>query len=155
MSNWSDPDAWARMCSREACVICRRGRPDGVVLELGASYVTASEDAPLKGTCCVVLKRHAVELHDLTEAEGAAYMSDLRRVSEAAKAVTAAVKLNYEIHGNTIPHLHTHIYPRHAGDPFENACIDPRRETAPVYGPGEFPDFVARLKATLAFAPGT
>jgi diadenosine tetraphosphate (Ap4A) HIT family hydrolase len=22
------------------------------------------------------------------------------------------VKLNYEIHGNTIPHLHMHLYPR-------------------------------------------
>jgi len=123
-----------------------------VIAELEASYVTTTEDAPLKGYCCVVLRRHAVELHDLTEAEGAAYMRDLRRTSRATQAVTGAGKLNYEIHGNTIPHLHTHIYPRFAGDPFENRPIDPRRAIAQVYASGEFRAFVARLQAALAIA---
>jgi diadenosine tetraphosphate (Ap4A) HIT family hydrolase len=123
-----------------------------VVAELGASYLTAEEGVPLRGTCCVVLKRHAVELHDLSEAEGAAYMSDLRRVSAAVQAVTGAVKLNYEIHGNTIPHLHTHIYPRHRGDPFEGTSIDGRRIVSPVYAAGEFDEFVTRLRAKLGAA---
>jgi diadenosine tetraphosphate (Ap4A) HIT family hydrolase len=35
--------------------------------------------------------------------------------------------MNYEIHGNTIPHLHMHLYPRYSGDPFEGEPIDPRR----------------------------
>lgn len=152
MSKWSDPGAWARMCSGETCVICRQGRPAGVIAELEGSFVTVGVDAPLKGCCCLVLKRHAVELHDLTEAEGAAYMRDLQRVSMAVKAVTRAVKLNYEIHGNTIPHLHTHVYPRHVGDPFENRPIDPRTVTKPVYGPGEFEEFVERLQRALATA---
>lgn len=141
------------MCRGDDCVICRRGRPLDVIVELGVSYLTAGERVPLKGTCCVVLKRHAVELHDLSEAEGAAFTQDLRLVSRALQAVTGALKLNWEIHGNTIPHLHAHVYPRYRGDPFENTCIDPRRETAPAYGPGEFPDFVARLKAAFDEAP--
>ena len=138
------------MCRGGDCVICRRGRPLDIIVELGVSYLTAGEDVPLKGTCCVVLKRHAVDLHDLNEAEGFAYMNDLRRVSAPVKAVTGAIKLNYEIHGNTIPHLHTHIYPRDAGDPFENGPIDWRAPRVPVYGPGEFREFVARLEAALA-----
>lgn len=149
MSRWADPD-WAGMCSGEQCVICIRGHPEGIVAQLEASYVTTEEHVPLQGTCCVVLKRHAVELHDLSEAEGAAYMNDLRRVSAALQAVTGAVKLNYEIHGNTIPHLHTHIYPRYRGDAFENRPIDPRLRGTPVYGTYEFADFVSRLKAALA-----
>ncbi|HEY1919062.1 MAG TPA: hypothetical protein VGH27_26110 [Streptosporangiaceae bacterium] len=28
----------------------------------------------------------------------------------------APAKMNYEIHGNTIPHLHMHLFPRMAGD---------------------------------------
>ena len=32
-------------------------------------------------------------------------------------------KMNYEIHGNTIPHLHMDLYPRYAGDPYEGLPI--------------------------------
>ena len=35
-------------------------------------------------------------------------------------------KMNYEIHGNTIPHLHMHLYPRFAGDPYEAGPITNR-----------------------------
>ena len=30
--------------------------------------------------------------------------------------VLKSAKMNYEIHGNTVPHLHMHIYPRMPGD---------------------------------------
>ena len=70
-------------------------------------------DAPLRLPC--VPGGHVVELHDLTEPEGAAFMRDARRLSAAVQAVTAAVKLSYEVHGNTIPHLQMHFYPRYPG----------------------------------------
>jgi diadenosine tetraphosphate (Ap4A) HIT family hydrolase len=35
------------------------------------------------------------------------------------------VKVNYEIHGNTIPHLHLHLFPRFAGDPYMGGPIRP------------------------------
>jgi len=44
-----------------------------------------------------------------------------------AKALSLGLhpkKLNYEIHGNTIPHLHMHLFPRFDGDPFEGRPID-------------------------------
>ncbi|MGH8732345.1 MAG: HIT family protein, partial [Burkholderiales bacterium] len=53
-------------------------------------------------------------------------MRDVRRVAAALRNVTNCVKLNYEIHGNTIPHLHVHLYPRYRGDPFEGGPIDTR-----------------------------
>ena len=40
------------------------------------------------------------------------------------------MKLNYEIHGNTIPYLHLHLFPRTAGDRFEGRPID-GRESVP------------------------
>ena len=37
---------------------------------------------------------------------------------------SGATKMNYEVHGNTIPHLHMHFFPRYAGDPFETRLAD-------------------------------
>lgn len=34
--------------------------------------------------------------------------------------------MNYEIHGNTVPHLHLHLFPRFDGDPFVGRPIDAR-----------------------------
>ena len=107
------------------------------------------ENAPLRGYACLVFRRHAVELHDLTEGEGAAFMRDIRRCSGAVKRVTGAAKLNYEVHGNTIEHLHMHFYPRYPGDPFQGRPIDPKAVTKPVYEAGEIAGFRTRLRQAL------
>ncbi len=153
MSRWRDPAAWAGLVGGAACPICRGGAPGDVVAELEASWVTAGEDAPMPGYACLVFRpRHAVELHDLDDAEGAAFMRDARRLSAAVQSATGAVKLNYEVHGNTLPHLHLHVFPRYPGDPFEGGPVDPRAVAGPVYGPGEFAGFRRRLAAALGAA---
>ncbi len=126
MSKWIDPAEWARLVSRDGCPICRAGRPTHVIAELETSWVTMGEEgAPLPGSCALFFRRHVVELHDLTPEEGAAHMRDIQRLSRAVQTVTGAVKMNYEIHGNTLPHLHLHLYPRSADDPFVGGPIDP------------------------------
>lgn len=135
-----------------ACVICRQRAPKDLLVELEASWVTVNEDAPMRGYACLVFRRHAVELHDLTETEGAAFMRDIRRLSAALQKVTDAAKLNYEVHGNTVPHLHMHFYPRYPGDAFEGGPIDPRAARRPVYAPGEFAVIRARLREALVEA---
>jgi diadenosine tetraphosphate (Ap4A) HIT family hydrolase len=120
-----------------------------MVSELESSWITAGADSPVVGYACLVFKRHAVEFHDLTLLEGAAYMRDIQALSAAVARVTNAVKINYEVHGNSIPHLHMHFFPRYRGDAFENRPIDPRAVTHPVYGPGQLEDFRGRLAAAL------
>jgi diadenosine tetraphosphate (Ap4A) HIT family hydrolase len=96
------------------------------------------EAAPVRGYACLVLRTHAVELHDLPEAAASAFMRDARRVARAVVAATGAVKLNYEIHGNSLPHLHMHFFPRYRGDCFEGQPVNPRLVVQPVYAAGEF-----------------
>ena len=135
--------------SSDRCVICQRVIPDDVLAELDSSWVTMGENAPLRGYACLVFRRHAVELHDLSEDEGAAFMRDIQRLSDALKRVTGAAKLNYEVHGNTIEHLHMHFYPRYPGDVFEGRPIDPRTVAKTVYGAGEIAEFRSRLRLAL------
>jgi diadenosine tetraphosphate (Ap4A) HIT family hydrolase len=154
MSRWRDPDAWVALLRGDDCPICQRDARADAVAELEASWVMMGEDAPIRGYVWLAFRRHAIELHDLSEAEGAAFMRDVQRVSRAVAAVTGAVKLNYEVHGNTVPHLHMHIFPRYVGDRFEGGPINPRAVTAPVYAPGEFVAMRRKLLKALAADAG-
>lgn len=128
---------------------------DTAVADLEVSRLMMSSEAPMRGYAWLAFRRHAIELHELTEDEGAALMRDLQRASSAIAAATEAVKLNHEIHGNTVPHLHVHIFPRFVGDPFEGKPIDPRSVRGPVYGPGEFEQLRDRVVDMLSRGKGS
>ncbi len=126
-------------------MICRNGRPLDVIAELATTWVTAPPSAPLPGYVCVVAKRHVAEPFELDEAESAASWSESMAVAAALSELIEPSKMNYEIHGNTIPHLHLHLFPRFAGDPFEGGPID-GSSTAFRRSPGE----IARLTVAIA-----
>jgi len=52
-----------------------------------------------------------------------AFWRESRAVARALSSLLQPGKMNYEIHGNSIPHLHLHLYPRFPGDPFEGRPI--------------------------------
>ena len=104
----------------------------------------------MRGYCCLVLKRHAVELYELGADEAYALMSDLQRAGKAIQDITGAVKMNYEIHGNTLPHLHVQLLPRYKGDPFEDGPIDTRLIRESPFGEGEFESFRRTLQLRLS-----
>ena len=151
MALWNDFDRWSALCSGEACPICQRNGPLDIVAKLETSWVTMGELAPVRGYVCLVSQTHVVDLHDLSDAAAAAFMRDARKTSMALASVTGAVKMNYEIHGNSIPHLHMHFFPRYRGDRFEGQPIDPRSVVQPAYAPGEF----GRIRDALVRALGS
>jgi diadenosine tetraphosphate (Ap4A) HIT family hydrolase len=154
MSKWTDPAVWARLLSGEDCPICRNGGPTNLIAELEVSSLTMGDGpATLPGTAALFFRRHAVELHDLSPDEGAAFMRDVQRVSRALMDATGAVKMNCEVHGNTIPHLHMHFFPRYAGDPFENAPINPRLPP-PVDNAARTTEIKRHVIQALGDAPG-
>lgn len=107
------------------CPICDRGEPLNVITELDGVWVTAAEMAPLPGYVCVVAKWHAEEPYELPREQHLRFWEEALHVAEAVAAAIRPKKMNYEIHGNTIPHLHMHLFPRFDGDPFEGRPIDP------------------------------
>ena len=151
MSKWTNPEEWARLVRPEGCPICIRGKPTHVIAELEASWVTMGDEAPpLPGTCALFFRRHAVELHELHAEEAVAFMRDIQLLSEALQAITGAVKMNYEVHGNTIPHLHMHFFPRYPRDPFEGGPINPRAVRGKEHPTAEHQEIRQRLTDTLA-----
>ena len=150
MPAWHDEPRWNGLLNGEACPICLQGKPWGIVAELESAYVTVDAATKVRGYCCLVLKRHAVEIHDLSEEEGAALMRDVRRVSRLVQGITGSVKINWQIHGNTIPHLHVHVVPRYRGDELEGAGKGLGNLMGEPYTDREFSQFAQELQDALS-----
>jgi diadenosine tetraphosphate (Ap4A) HIT family hydrolase len=119
---WNDdPAAWRRLSSEQGCPICRRlasGDASNVIAATAAVLVTAGPEVTLPGYACVTSRRHVVEPFDLSQSEQSAFFLDAMSVARASARAMTPTKMNYEIHGNTIPHLHMHLFPRQADDPY-------------------------------------
>jgi diadenosine tetraphosphate (Ap4A) HIT family hydrolase len=61
--------------------------------------------------------RHVAEPTELNDEEAHGYWRDLLIVGRTLEDVLRPVKTNYNVLGNAVPHLHTHIVPRYADDP--------------------------------------
>ena len=134
-----------------ACPICQAGIAADVIAALEHTWVTAPTVAPLPGYVCVVSRSHVREPYQLPEPQRLGFWRDLDHVAAVVDAALRPSKLNYEIHGNTIPHLHAHLFPRSRNDPFQGRPIDPR-ETRPRR-PGELEQLREAL-APLTCPPG-
>ena len=66
---------------------------------------------------------HVAEPTDLDDEQAAGYWLEVLRVGRALEAVYRPRKMNYETLGNSVPHLHTHLLPRPAGDAFPNGPL--------------------------------
>ena len=105
------------------CVLCDEGRPEATAHavrffagEVCDAYLVRADIQ--RGLSIVVWRgRHVVEPTELSDAEAATYGREVLRVGRALEAVLQPVKLNYDVLGNSVPHLHTHIVPRYADDP--------------------------------------
>ena len=150
MPVWSNDEEWQGLVDGSRCPICLRGVPLAVIAPMTASWLTMPERGPMAGYLCVVSRVHAVELHDLEVPQAEAFIRDVRMASKALAVATQAVKVNYEIHGNTLPHLHMHLYPRHRGDRFEGRTIDPKAVPQPVYEAGHYEAMRERILLALS-----
>jgi diadenosine tetraphosphate (Ap4A) HIT family hydrolase len=103
-----------------ACVMCEKyGRGGGPlhIADLELSRVFLHEDQFFPGYVLLVLRRHVTELYDLPSAERATLMEEVSRVAQALARIFRPVKMNYELLGNLVPHIHWHLVPRLATDP--------------------------------------
>jgi diadenosine tetraphosphate (Ap4A) HIT family hydrolase len=141
----------------DGCPSCAEGRPEET--DWGVRFFAgAASDAYLvranvqRGLSVVVFRgRHVVEPTELTEPEAAAYGRDVLLVARAIQDAFAPVKLNYDVLGNSVPHLHTHLVPRYANDPrpgWPFPFPDPEPGPAPA-------DVLARNLAALRVSLGS
>ncbi|MBI2152164.1 MAG: HIT family protein [Candidatus Rokubacteria bacterium] len=107
------------------------------------------EDQFFPGYCLLILKRHATELFHLDPDERAAMIEEVSRLARALDTVFRPVKVNYELLGNQIPHIHWHVIPRLADDPLPRWPVW-RVDHEPLHLPTEgCRERVAAIRAAL------
>jgi diadenosine tetraphosphate (Ap4A) HIT family hydrolase len=109
--------------SEQPCLFCRKlsdlaALPEAeVVWRFPHSVALLGPWQFYHGYCVLVARTHAVELSGLADAERRAYLEELCVLARAVEAGFRPHKLNYELLGNQVPHLHWHLFPRYADDP--------------------------------------
>ncbi|TMF72499.1 MAG: HIT domain-containing protein, partial [Chloroflexi bacterium] len=59
---------------------------------------------------------HIADLTELSDADATTYLREVLKVARALESHYRPAKLNLEMLGNTVPHLHTHLVPRYVSD---------------------------------------
>jgi diadenosine tetraphosphate (Ap4A) HIT family hydrolase len=99
--------------------MCRKWQDDAAlqIVELDYCYVTLNRDQFFPGYCFVFAKAHVTELFHLDVATRQGIIEEVNAVAAALARVFNPTKINYELLGNMVPHMHWHLVPRFSADP--------------------------------------
>jgi len=86
------------------------------IKEFSTGYAVISKYQYYKGYTLFLCKDHVTELHDLPVKKRKMFLEEMSEVAEAVYHTVKPDKLNYELLGNTEPHMHWHILPRYKNE---------------------------------------
>ena len=117
------PDSFYELKRGEGCPRCEQGRPEETAYgarffagEVADAYLQ-KEDVQRGYSVVVWRGRHVAEPTELSREEAGQYWLELLEAGRRLERHLEPVTLNYEVLGNSLPHLHTHVIPRYADDP--------------------------------------
>ncbi len=84
---------------------------------LVVSTAFLSKNQAYRGYSVVVYNSHETALENLSEENQIQFYRDMLKISSAIVKAFKPDKMNYELLGNWVPHLHWHVVPRYKTDP--------------------------------------
>ena len=101
------------------CPMCTKWQdePELRIVELAHSFVLLNRDQFFPGYSFLVAKAHVTELFHLEPRDRQALLDEVTVVARALYTVFQPAKMNYELLGNMVPHIHWHLVPRFRDDP--------------------------------------
>ena len=139
-----------------ACPMCGKwvAEPELRIAELEHCYVTLNRDQFFVGYCFVFTKSHVTELFHLDPATRQGVIEEVNAVAAVLAGIFRPTKLNYELLGNMVPHMHWHLVPRFATDPLWPRPIWSEPHVENVLGAAECAERVERIRAALLTTTG-
>lgn len=102
-----------------SCAMCSRwdDEIDLRIMEFEYSYLILNRDQFFPGYCLLFAKQHVTELFHLEPPIRKGMLEEVSSVAAVLARLFKADKINYELLGNMVPHIHWHLVPRHVTDP--------------------------------------
>jgi diadenosine tetraphosphate (Ap4A) HIT family hydrolase len=131
---------------------------DEVVWQFPHSVALLGHWQYFTGYCVLVSRTHATELSHLPAVVRREFLDEMCRLARAIELEFAPTKLNYELLGNQVRHLHWHLFPRWSDDPdarrpvwfaLDRAESDPAERERLQTGPQPSGEIAARLRRRL------
>jgi diadenosine tetraphosphate (Ap4A) HIT family hydrolase len=134
------------------CTACSGQWPsaDHRIADCGTSIAYLFDDQFFPGWTVLVLKRHATELFELSIDERSRLIEDVSTMAEALMDAFHPVKINYELLGNQLAHIHWHVIPRLADDPSPRHPVWTVEHEKHVLTPTDLADRVALVRSRLS-----
>ena len=114
---------WDERKAGKGCPMCAEGRPDDTygnarvfAGRVSDAYLVRGDIGQPGYTIVIWRGGHIADLTELSDADATTYLREVLKVARALEAHYRPAKLNFEMLGNTVPHLHTHIVPRYVTD---------------------------------------
>jgi diadenosine tetraphosphate (Ap4A) HIT family hydrolase len=140
---------------KEPCVICAGTWPqsDHLIVEFGLTTAYLFQDQFFPGWTVLVLKEHVCELFELTQDVRRKLIEEVACVAQALAQTFDAKKINYELLGNQVPHIHWHLIPRLKTDPDPLKPVWNVPHDPVVLSPDQLVERLRHLRSALGFFP--
>ncbi len=132
----------------QTCPMCTKwlAEPDLRIAELQLCYVLLNRDQFFPGYTFVFTKHHVTELFHLDRQVRAALIEEVTLVAASLYNLFKPAKMNYELLGNMVPHMHWHLVPRFTADPLWPRPIWSEPHEPVVLAAAEYAERIASIR---------
>jgi len=133
------------------CSMCQRWDDDSDlrIAEFEHSFVTLNRDQFFPGYTLLFTRQHVTELFHLDRTVRTGLMEEVSCLAEALFGVFKPDKINYELLGNMVPHIHWHVVPRSASEPLWPRPIWSEPHNERHLSPDEYQKRIALIRQAL------
>jgi len=146
---------WEALVLGENCALCALVKAPGAdndsnffIADLSMGRLVLQKNQSVKGYCILICHKHVREPYELPRDEQEQYFDDLMVCGMALEQVFHADKMNFQILGNAVPHLHCHLQPRYYGDSAPDHPLAPGVGNM-ILKPEEYRERVALIRERL------
>jgi diadenosine tetraphosphate (Ap4A) HIT family hydrolase len=136
----------------QTCQMCTRwaDEPDLRIAELEHCFVLLNRDQFFPGYTFVVTRSHLTELFHLDRHDRQTVMEEVSAVAAALYNLFKPAKINYELLGNMVPHMHWHLVPRFTTDPLWPRPIWSETHEPVILKAEEFAERIAQVRRAIS-----